>query len=224
MADQEALALRNRIIGLLLRDARLRAGRTKRECAAVLGVSTGTVTAYEEGRKPISLPELEVLAFFLDVPVSHFWDEEARLLAEEPPLPMEEVLQLRHRIVGALLRQARLEAGKSQKELAQLLGCSPSRISAYEYGQRPVPLTELEVLTGVLNRPLEYFLDQRSGPVGEWEKEQEAYQAFRELPEEIRRFITKPINWSYLELAMRLAEMPAGALRDIAAGLLEITY
>jgi transcriptional regulator with XRE-family HTH domain len=224
MADQEALALRNRIIGLLLRDARLRAGRTKRECAAVLGVSTSTVTAYEEGRKPISLPELEVLAFFLDVPVAHFWDEEARLLAEEPPPPMEEVLRLRHRIVGALLRQARLEAGKSQKELAQLLGCSSSRISSYEYGQRPVPLMELEVLADALDRPLEYFLDQRSGPVGEWEKEQEAFQAFRELPGEIRQFITKPINWSYLELAMRLAEMPAGALRDIAAGLLEITY
>ncbi len=224
MADQEALALRNRIIGVLLRDARIRADKTKRECASVLGVPTSTITAYEEGRKPISLPELEVLAYFLEVPVSHFWDEEAQLLAEERLPPLEEILKIRHRIVGALLRQARLEAGKSQKDLARLLGCSPSRISDYEYGERPIPLAELEALARAVGRPLEYFLDERSGPVGEWEKEQEAYRAFQKLPEEVREFIAKPINWSYLEVAMRLAEMPAGALRTIAEGLLEITY
>lgn len=223
MADQEALTLRNRIIGVLLRDARVQAGKTKRECAEALGVSTSTITAYERGHKPISLPELEVLAFLLEVPVSHFWDEDAQLLSQEPPPPLQEVLQLRHRIVGALLRQARLEAGKSQKELADALGCSTGRISAYELGERPIPLAELEVLARVLERRLDYFLDERSGPVGEWEKEQEAYRAFQELPQEVRAFIAKPINWSYLELAMRLAEMPAGTLRGIAEGLLEIT-
>ncbi|HEC34225.1 MAG TPA: XRE family transcriptional regulator, partial [Chloroflexi bacterium] len=159
-----------------------------------------------------------------DVPVSHFWDEEARLLIEKRLPPLEEVLRLRHRIVGALLRQARLEAGKSQKDLAQLLGCSSRRISSYEYGERPIPLAELEVLAHALDRPLEYFLDERSGPVGEWEKTQEAYRAFQKLPQEIREFIAKPINSSYLEVAMKLAEMPAGALRTIAEGLLDITY
>lgn len=224
MADQEALALRNRIIGVLLRDARVRADKTKRECAAVLGVPTSTITAYEEGRRPISLPELEVLAYFLEVPLAHFWNREAHLLAEERLPPLEEIMRLRHRIVGALLRQARLEAGKSQKELARLLGCSTGRISAYEYGERPVPLAELEVLASALNQPLEYFLDQRSGPVGEWQKEQEACRCFQALPEETREFVVKPINRSYLELAMKLAQMPAGALRAIAEGLLEITY
>lgn len=224
MADQEAMVLRNRIVGVLLRDARIRADKTKRECAAVLGVSTGTATAYEEGRKPISLPELEVLAYFLDVPVAHFLNREMELLADEPLPPLEEILQLRHRIVGALLRQARLEEGKSQKDLAQLLGCSSGRISAYEYGKRPIPLVELEILANALNQRLEYFLDERTGPLAAWEKEQEIYRAFRELPEEIQEFISKPINQSYLEVASKLAEMPAGSLRTIAEGLLEITY
>ncbi len=224
MDIQETLALRNRIIGVLLRDARIRADKTKRECAELLGVSTATITAYEDGRKPASLPELEVLAYFLDTPVAHFWDEQARLLVEEKLPPLEEVMRLRHRIVGALLRQARLDADITQKELAQVLGCSPARISSYEYGERPIPLAELEVLAEVLERPLEYFLDERSGPVGQWEKEQEAYHAFLELPEEVREFITKPINRSYLEVAIKLSTMPAGGLRNIAEGLLEITY
>jgi transcriptional regulator with XRE-family HTH domain len=223
MGNQEALVLRNRIIGVLLRDARVRADKTKRECGAALGVSAGVITAYEEGRKFISMPELEVLAFFLDVPITHFWDEQAHLLAEERLPPLREIMGLRHRIVGALLRQARMETGKTQKELAQLIGCPPSRISSYEYGEKPIPLVELEVLAPALNRPLIYFLDEQSGPVGEWEKEQAAYRAFLELPDEVRDFIVKPINQSYLRVAMKLSDMPADSLRTIAEGLLEIT-
>lgn len=221
--DQEAIALRNRMIGVLLRDARIRAGRTKQECAHLLGVPVSTITAYEEGRKPISLPELEALAFFLDVPVQHFWDYDAQLLSEASPPPVEEILALRHRVIGALLQQARKEAGKSRKELAQRLGCSVGRIAAYERGERPIPMAELELLARALNRPIEYFLDS-SGPIGEWEATQRAFRMFRQLPPDIQEFVSRPINRSYLEVAMKLAEMPAGALRQIAEGLLEITY
>lgn len=221
---EETLSLQDRIIGLLLRDARERAEKTKRECAAALGVSSGTITAYEEGRKPISLPELEVLAYVLDIPVAHFWEQDPQLTAEEEPLPLQEVLALRHRIVGALLRRARLEADLSQKELADKLGCSPGHISAYEYGKRPVPLTELKLLAQHLNLSLGYFLDTQEGPVGEWHQQERAWRHFRELPEEMQKFIAQPINIKYLEVAMKLAQMPAGGLRDIAEGLLDITY
>jgi len=221
---EERLALRNRIIGLLLRDVREQADKTKQECARALGVSTGTITAYEEGRKPISLPELEVLSYLLDVPVSHFWKREAEGLEEQEPPPLEEVLALRHRIVGALLRQARLEANIPQKEMAELLGCSSGRISSYELGKIPVPLAELESLARHLRLPLEHFLDEQEGPIGEWNRQQEAFEYFCELPREIQDFVAKPVNVKYLEVAMKLAQMPAGGLRAIAEGLLDITY
>lgn len=221
---EEKLALRNRIIGLLLRDARERAEKTKRECAAALGVSTGTITAYEEGRKAISLPEIEVLAYVLDAPVSHFWEHDPDFEAEEEPPPLQEVLALRHRIVGALLRQARLEADVSQKELAEVMGCSSSRISSYEFGKRPIPLAELELLAQHLRLPLEHFLDNQEGPVGEWERQQETYERFLDLPREMQDFIALPVNIKYLEVAVKLAQMPAGGLRAIAEGLLDITY
>jgi len=221
---EEQLALRNCIIGLLLRNARECAEKTKRECAAALGVSTSTVTAYEEGRKALSLPELEVLAYVLDTSAAYFWERDPELAPEEEPLPLREVLALRHRIVGALLRQARLEADISQKELAKILGCSTNRLSAYEYGERPIPLAELELLAQHLHLSLEYFLDNQEGPVGEWNRQEEAWLRFRELPEEIQGFVTQPINVKYLEVAMKLAQMPAGGLRAIAEGLLDITY
>jgi len=223
-AIEQKLALRNRIIGLLLRDARERAGKTRRECAAVLGVPISTITAYEEGRRPISLPELEVLAYALDARVAHFWERDPELVVDESPVPLQEVLALRHRIVGGLLRQARLEADVSQKKLALALGCSAQRLAAYEYGERPIPLAELELLAQYLHRPLEYFLDTRAGPVAEWHWQQEAWRRFRKLPKEMQEFVSQPINVEYLEVAMKLAHMPAGALRAIAEGLLDITY
>ncbi len=221
---EEKLALRNRIVGLLLRDAREQARKTKRECATALGVSTRTITAYEKGRKPISLPELEVLAYVLETPIMHFWERDPELRTEEEPLPLREVLALRHRIVGALLRQARLEAGLSQKELAKVAGCSTSRLSAHEHGEQPIPLAQLELLAQYLHLPLEYFLDDQEGPVGEWHRQQDVWRRFRELPREVQEFVIRPINIKYLEVAMKLAQMPAGGLRAIAEGLLDITY
>jgi len=220
----EELALRNRIIGILLKDARERAERSKRECADALGVSSSTITAYEEGRKSISLPELEVLAYLTDLPVEHFWEDTPSLIPEEQKLPLEEVLALRHRIIGALLRQVRLDRDLSQKDIADLLGCSPSLVSSYEYGDRPIPLAELELLAHHLNLSLEYFVDEQEGPVGEWHQRQESVQRFQELPENVQKFVTQPVNIKYLEVAMRLADMPAGGLRGIAEGLLDITY
>ena len=221
---EDKLALRNRIIGLLLRDAREHTGRTKQECADVLGISSSTITAYEEGRKPISLPELEVLAYLLDTPLAHFLEQDSKLTVEVESLPLQEVLDLRHRIVGALLRQARLGAGMTQKELAEVMGCSPSRVSAYEYGKRPIPMAELELLARYLFLPMSHFFDEQEGTIGEWHSQQTNQRLFSELPKEVQEFITQPINIKYLEVAMKLAQMPAGGLRAIAEGLLDITY
>jgi transcriptional regulator with XRE-family HTH domain len=221
---EDKVALRNRIIGVLLRNARERAEKTKRECAAALGVSTSTITAYEEGRKSISLPELEILTYLTDAPMTYFFEHAPQLEAEEEPVQLEEILSLRHRIVGALLRQARLEAELTQKDLAEAIACSPSCLSSYEYGDRPIPLAELEILARRLDLPVEHFLDNQDGSVGEWQRQQEAWRRFYELPQGIQEFVTQPINIRYLEVAMKLAQMPVGGLRAIAEGLLDITY
>jgi transcriptional regulator with XRE-family HTH domain len=220
----EKLLLRNRIIGLVMRDARERADKSRRECAAALGVSSATLRAYEEGRKPVSLPELEILAYVTNTPSSRLLDETPELEPQEESVPLDEILALRHRIVGALLRQARLEAGETQKDLAGVLGCSPGHISDYEYGERPIPLSELELLAQHFDLPLEHFLDDRDGPVGEWHERQERWRRFCELPDEVQDFVVRPLNIRYLEVAMKLAGMPVGGLRAIAEGLLDITY
>ena len=183
---EEKLALRNRIIGLLLRDARERAEKTKRECAVALGVSTGTITAYEEGRKAISLPEIEVLAYVLDTPVSHFWEHDPDFEAEEEPPPLQEVLALRHRIVGALLRQARLEADVSQKELAEVLGCSGSTISSYEFGKRPISLQNWSCWRSICACPWSISWTIRKGQWGNGRDSRRPMSGFWSFPGKCR--------------------------------------
>jgi transcriptional regulator with XRE-family HTH domain len=221
---ERKLTLRNRIIGVLLRDARRRAGWTRAKCADALEVSPTTIDAYEEGRTPISLPQLEALGYILNTPIDHFWEGETEPEVARDSPDLQAMLELRHRIIGVLLRQARLEANMTQEDLAEILNCSPSRIADYENAKQPVPVAELELLGRHLGLPLEHFLDGQEGSVGAWHRQQMVDQRFHELPEEMQAFISKPVNIKYLEVAMRLSRMSASRLRSIAEGLLEITY
>ncbi|MGC9394072.1 MAG: helix-turn-helix domain-containing protein [Anaerolineae bacterium] len=224
MPNQEVIELRSRIIGALLHSVRDQARMSPQECAAVLGISPETLAAYEEGSKPISLPELELLTRFLDTPLSAIRTTEtvADIQADKKLPDPKLYLMLRHRIVGARLRQLRSEASRTQQDLADMLECSLETIAAYEFGKRPISVAELEVVCRALNVPLAYFLDKDSD-IGKWHLLQDQFELFMELPSDIRDFVLKPINESYLELAMKLAAMPAGALRAIAEGILEIT-
>jgi transcriptional regulator with XRE-family HTH domain len=132
-------------------------------------------------------------------------------------------LPLRHRVVGARLRQLRQDEDYTQADIAEMVGCSASTISDYEYGQRGIALADLELICRGVGVSIDYFRD-RDSEVGKWHTLQEEFEQFAELPEEIRAFVVKPINRSYLELAMKLSQMTAGRLRSIAEGILEITY
>jgi transcriptional regulator with XRE-family HTH domain len=225
MPTTDASAIRRKIVGVLLQGARLRAGRTKKECADVIGVTPGVLAAYEEGRRDISLPELELLAYFMRAPVSSFLEgEDESLVTLDSPPPGPQVMSLRNRIIGALLREAREQSHTSQKDLAHAMGCTPRRITQYEHGLKPIPLTQLEMAAECLGVTLSNFLDEGIGTVGERELQDRQYDAFKALPEDVRAFVVQPVNATYLRVAMNLAEMPAGAIRRIAEGLLDITY
>lgn len=221
-----AQTVRSKILGVLIRDARQVRELDLPACAAAAGCSTETLASIENAQTSPSLPELEILAYVLDVPLSYFWGD--KVLSEQRPseraaLPAAEVAAIRQRIVGALLRQARLKARLEPAELAASAGVTPAQLAAYELGQDPIPLPTLEGMAGRLGVPIEHFLEDE-GPVGEWNSTQRAFERFSQLAPELREFVSRPINESYLRLAQRLSRLPAGELRGIAASLLEITY
>ncbi|NOR82991.1 MAG: helix-turn-helix domain-containing protein [Ardenticatenales bacterium] len=221
MSSKERLLLRNRILGVLIRDARLAAGKSQGDCSAFLGIPTGRFSDIERGARPISLPELEGFAHLVDVPVEHFFGDRMLEDAGGQQLPMDELLTLRNRVVGALLRTARLALGRTQHECGRKLRVPVSRISTYEYGQTAIPLTELEVLAEFLQTPLDTFLDHEYNPI---HKRMRQTRALEHLPEDVQAFVVDPLNTDYLQTSIRLSKMPAEELRGIAEALLEITY
>jgi transcriptional regulator with XRE-family HTH domain len=217
--------LRAKIIGALIREARLAAKRTPEECAQVIGISTEAFGAIELGTRAVSLPELETLAYFLDMPIEHFWERDrlAEMRPERSLSGLEQLMRIRHRMIGALLRQARLESGFTLETLAERAQVSPEQLEAYELGKEAVPLPMLETLSGMLHRSIREFQDQH-GPVGVWNAQQRAVKDFLSLPLDLQLFVSKPVNRPYLELAIRLNDMSVEKLRAVAEGLLEITY
>jgi transcriptional regulator with XRE-family HTH domain len=221
----QAIAIRNKIIGVLVRRARLRAGKSQKDCAGFLGCSPFVFRQYEQGEKGLSLPELEALAFFFDVPPASLWDD-SQPLPEDPAasaLPMDQLLLLRRKILAVQFRQCRIAAGLAQREVAELLGCSPSMVSQYERGRRDIPLAELERMVEVCSRSLDEFLDQTI-PLGQGEQERRALARLDELPADVRDFVLNPTNLLYFRIAILLSALRADNLRQIAETLLDITY
>lgn len=220
MEEQEHT--RATMLGELIEDARAHAGRSVAECAAVLGISPDDFRNAESGDYVVSLPQLEVLAIYLDVPMAHFWG--THTLAEEEPRDYADLLALRNKIIGGLLRQARLESGRSAADLAEEIGVTPEQIQTYEMGADALPYLQLERLAKYLGITVDYFVDDERGPMGRHEAQQRMMQRFRQLPPDISAFVVQPVNIPYLKTAMRLSEMDADRLREIAASILEITY
>ncbi len=224
MPQPKAWPIRQKIIGVLLRQARQDAGKSLKECGQVLNVSSSTISAIEHGERHVSLPELEMLAYYLQVPLDYLLDPEAVPDSPEPQeVPGAELLLLRQRIIGTLLRQARTKLGLNQTQLAEQAGISARHLSQYEQGENPIPIVELEALSQVLGVPLSHFLDQEVGRIGEQQRREREWRQFADLPPEVRAFVLKPVNLNYIEMAMRLSDVPADGLRNIAASLLEIT-
>jgi transcriptional regulator with XRE-family HTH domain len=216
--------LRTKKLGVLIRDVRLAARRNLDECAKAIGVTKGVFRAYEEGRRAPSLPELEILVYYLKLPIDHFWGKASISTGETAtePLDLPRLVELRQRMIGALLRQERNSASISIKALSLETGMSAARIKAYELGQRAIPVPELEALLTALGGHIENFFDH-SGPVGEWITDQKFMEQFLDLPKELQAFVCQPVNRPYIELAMKLSSMQTDKLRSVAEGLLDIT-
>jgi len=213
---------RAKILGELIRDARLRANRSIADCAQVLGISEDDYTQAEMGEYAPSLPDLEVLAMYLEVPMAYFWGSSSIEVPENTDF--EGFVNIRHRIIGALLRRARLQSTRSIEEVADYIGASVEQVQEYESGATAIPLFELERIGKYLGVNIDYFSDEARGPLANHETKQKMQQRFEDLPPEIRDFVVEPINLSYLQIAMRLSDLDVNRLRNIAEGLLDITF
>jgi transcriptional regulator with XRE-family HTH domain len=193
-------------------------------CAKAIGVSAEEYQRMEAGEVAPTLPQLEALAFYLDVPLEHFWGTQTFSSApEEPVEPSPQLVKIRQRIIATRLRIARSNLNFTTAELADKSSIPEEKIIRFETGEEPIPLPDLEILANALQIRNEDLFDQH-GSIGNWRAEKLVVQQFLEMPQDIREFLCKPVNLPYLQLARRLSELSAEKLRGIAESLLEITF
>ena len=67
--------------------------------------------------------------------------------------------------VGARVRAARLEAGKSQTEVAESLGLTFQQVQKYEKGANRISAGKLHELSRLFDMPVQFFFDRVAGAV-----------------------------------------------------------
>lgn len=215
--------IRAKKLGVLIRDVRQKNGKSLDDCAQAMGLSIDELIAMEFGERPPTLPELELLAYYLELPLEQFWSSETlKTDGSDKSVDAADIIQLRQGVIGDLIHKGRIEAELSIEDLAQKIGITTESLQSYEQGEVPVPLPELEILAQILDNSIGDFEDSQ-GRVGSWFAEQRNLRIFQDLPQELQEFVSKPINRPYLELAVRLSELKVEKLRALAEGLLEIT-
>ena len=83
--------------------------------------------AFEKGKESPTLPQLELLALYFNLPVEHFWGRQALSQAPTPETFQEKdrLLLLRNRAIGTNLRLARATAPRPCAARAR--PCAPRR-------------------------------------------------------------------------------------------------
>ncbi|KAB2904332.1 MAG: transcriptional regulator [Anaerolineae bacterium] len=220
----ELHALRARIVGVLIRDARIARGYTVEHLAEALQTTPEQLVAWEFGQDSPSLPQLELIAYTLEVPITQLMSGTETLLEQmaERVVNQHEYLSTRDRMIGVEIRLYREQAGLTPDELAARVGLDEQTLMQYEYGQRAVPLSHLSSLASALRVTESAFLEGENR-VGRYLEAQEAFELFLHMPPEVRQFIAKPSNHRYIELAIKLAKMDTEKLRELAESILEIT-
>ncbi len=73
----QMLTLRNRVVGITLRQKRLKARKSTKAMAEAVGISVKEIEAYETGNTPVPYLHLEEISKFLGVPLNDFVENEA---------------------------------------------------------------------------------------------------------------------------------------------------
>ena len=225
MMTDKVIHIRTRKLAVLLRDARRSAGKSSADCARVLGMESEEYERFESGEAAPSLPELEALAYFLDVPLAHFWGSSSLSeagVADDTVQAILDSIESHRRAIGEKLAAMREEAGHSQEELAEKSGLALDTLQQVERGETALPTPEFERLVSALGAGVDDFTGG-PGAAGEWLRSKDAIEQFMEMPPELRDFVSRPYNRPYIDIALKLSTMEVNRLRSVAEGLLEIT-
>lgn len=218
------LQIRTKKLGLLIYDARLAAGKTLEECSKMTGIDENRLASIEKGYNAPTLPEVEILSYVFNIPTEHFWGNKTLSTKDNTAqaAKFKQLLSLRHKIIGANIINKRKIHDISPSVIAEKADIDLKIYEQYETGDMEIPIPQLELIAKELQCPIEDFFDTK-GIIGQWRNELEETNKIKALPDNLKEFVSKPVNVPFIELAIRLSELDVNRIRTVAEGLLEIT-
>ncbi|MCY3834221.1 MAG: helix-turn-helix transcriptional regulator [Chloroflexi bacterium] len=213
---EEARRLRGKIVGVLIRIYRLEAQRSLAECAGFMRAEPQLIEAWEHGEETPSLPELELLAVFLNGGAADADGAPARRQSAQT-----EYLRIRRPLIGVMLRAARISAGHSQQDVGASAGLEDDLLERFELGEAPIPVSCLDALAQAIDVELSAFLVQPQFLLEQAPPANLAEDG-SELEAEWRQFTLKRENQAFIRLAMAFQQMARADLHRIADALLAI--
>lgn len=204
-------------IGAQIRCTRMEAGRSVRDLAKLAGMSSKRLAALEAGEAEPALGEIEALAHYLNVPIDDLLRD--NVIDNDEPAKQPDfkgMAVLRQRIIGARLKQARLDRGASITDTAAMLGLTRAQLNSIEMGRRPLPVSRMLKLIQHYDITVDQLLDLGIGPVGEKQLRVMQHMRFDALPDEVKTFVTSASSLPFLQAAMHLSQLPQEQLSSAA--------
>ncbi len=194
--------------------------RSVHDCAGILGISEAKYLAFEQGKGFLSLPELELLSLYLNIPLQELFESNVQTNATHHLLQQDirrQYKRLREKMIQTKLILARQTKGLSLDDLARDTDIPRDTLQAYELGQKTIPLNDLKLICQALACSIEEFFPEEgtlltepngNGHRGQWQPEypkdgstsageEDPYQqllaALKQIPEEDQVKIAKQL-------------------------------
>lgn len=138
--------------------------RNLHDCAAFLQISKEDYLQFEQGALMISLPEIELLAHFLGVSPSTFFQKgqsASQMLGMLDEQVQPQFLQLRHKMIQAKIAAEMQRKSIQPEQIQEQADITQSELEAYIYGEMPIPLDHLLAISDALGFDLKDLL----GPI-----------------------------------------------------------
>jgi transcriptional regulator with XRE-family HTH domain len=148
------------------------------DCARLLGTSTGRYLAFEQGEESLSLPEIEILAYYFGIPLMECLEGQINpsmrfsLLEEDKRTAY---IHLREKWIHSRIALETENKGMEVGDLVESLGISEERLEEYKSGKLPIPLDHLQKICMQFDIPLDDFFPELE--ISELENKQSFKQA-----------------------------------------------
>ena len=206
-----------------IQQVRKRRQRNIHECAAFLNLSKEAYLGFEQGSEMLTLPEIELLAYYFGVsPVIFFTPThiEIQLPAVLDDQLQPHYVQIRHKMIMARISSEMQKKSISLDLLHELTGIPHIELDVYIKGEKSIPLDNLMEISRALELPADKLVDNDlSDDVSD---KQPAYENHWE-----HEFIqsgdqnTVQENSAYFQLVSALRALPKKDQAEVAKILLE---